>query len=167
MSMRKRNTTLERFNKFVVRTETGCWGWTGQINKTGYAILRPPIDWPNGPSLAHRWSYMLFKGDIPNGALICHHCDNRVCTNPKHLYAGDVKTNAADMMARGRWVPAPQIIGPKNFNAKYTSQDVKKLCAMKDNGMTFAAISKATGIPFGSVTTLVYRRKNVHWAEEH
>lgn len=162
--MRKRQTTIERFNKFVIRNPIGCWDWRGSINNSGYAVLAPPVDDRKAGTLAHRWSFVLFKGAIPKGMLICHTCDNRRCTNPDHLRVGTPRDNAIDMVARSTtWCIPPVLAGPSNSKAKYTSEDVRKLCVMRDSGMTFQKISDTTGIPFGSVATLIYRRENKHW----
>jgi len=56
----------------------------------------------NKRHLAHRVSYAVFHGTIPDGAYICHHCDVTDCVNPDHIYAGNAKTNRADCIKRGR-----------------------------------------------------------------
>lgn len=53
-------------------------------------------------SAAHRFSYTIHKGNIPEGLMICHTCDNKFCVNPDHLYAGTALDNARDAHARGR-----------------------------------------------------------------
>lgn len=77
-----------------------CWIWTGRLTKKGYGALGAGATY----WLAHRLSYLLHNGDLPDGAFICHTCDNPPCCNPAHLYAGDAQTNATDASVRGRIV---------------------------------------------------------------
>lgn len=51
---------------------------------------------------AHRAVYMALNGDIPEGKIVCHSCDNRDCINPEHLFLGTKKDNTQDMMNKGR-----------------------------------------------------------------
>jgi len=77
---------------------SGCWLWAGRFNKAGYGTIN--VDAKARP--AHRILYELYKGKIPNGLIICHHCDMPACVNPDHLYAGTYKDNSEDMIRRGR-----------------------------------------------------------------
>lgn len=76
----------------------GCWVWTGFIGPNGYgttAVGRRPL-------ATHRAAWILTHGPIPPGMFVCHHCDNKPCCNPKHLFIGTCKDNMRDMAAKGR-----------------------------------------------------------------
>lgn len=55
--------------------------------------------------LAHRLSYRIFVGVIPNGMLVLHRCGNRACVNPHHLYLGDAQQNQDDRFFHGQFDP--------------------------------------------------------------
>lgn len=80
-----------------------CWEWPGSLNPaTGYGQLSA---WEGGKRVlltAHRVSFSAFNGPIPDGLHICHHCDNRKCFNPAHLFAGTARDNMQDMWSKGR-----------------------------------------------------------------
>jgi hypothetical protein len=93
----------ERFERFVVRAD-GCWGWSGAINQGGYPTIHVQGARGHRVAKAHRVSWTLFRGDIPDGLHVLHSCDNRVCTNPDHLWLGTNADNVADREAKGRMV---------------------------------------------------------------
>lgn len=83
-----RPTLRERFDSKVLKRDSGCWEWSGaHFQATGYAIFNVPSDrdgrWR--PRTAHRVSYELYVGPIPDGLFIDHLCRNHGCVNPEHL----------------------------------------------------------------------------------
>lgn len=95
------------FNKETVlqnvhKAEDGCWYWTGNWNSfNGYGKIMVKRKYLK----AHRFSYIVFKGEIPDGLKVLHSCDNKLCVNPDHLEAGTQKQNILDMYKRKRRVP--------------------------------------------------------------
>lgn len=92
-------TVLERFEeKFIPEPMSGCWLWTAAALPLGYGKM-----YVGGKlELAHRISYRLYKGPIPEGMLVRHRCDVVACVNPDHLETGTHQQNAGDMVERGR-----------------------------------------------------------------
>ena len=73
---------LERFMRFVDKRINGCWVWTAYIERNGYGRFMP-VKGKN--CWAHRISYELHVGPIPQGLHLDHLCKNRACCNPAHL----------------------------------------------------------------------------------
>jgi hypothetical protein len=90
----------QRFDEKYVIADSGCWLWQAAKNNRGYGVIG--YGGGNKIVLAHRLSWMLYRGDVPTGLWVLHKCDIRDCVNPEHLYLGTIKDNARDHMQRGR-----------------------------------------------------------------
>ncbi len=115
-------TLAERYwEKVVLPTEElspgACWSWHGAHTRYGYGL----INMHHRTIQAHRASWMLHHGPIPDGLCVLHKCDNPRCTNPGHLFLGTQLENIADRERKGRNV-VPK--GESSGNHKLTESDV-------------------------------------------
>jgi hypothetical protein len=90
-----------RFEANIRKTES-CWLWTGMLTDGGYGVISDH----QKKTRAHRASYALYVGPIPEGMHVLHRCDNPPCVNPKHLFLGTHIDNMRDMESKGRakWI---------------------------------------------------------------
>jgi len=139
----------ERFNDaYDVIDESGCWEWQRGVTGSGYGQITV-----NGDSMgAHRFSYELYNGDIPEDAIICHKCHNPPCVNPNHLYAGDEKRNAQDAIENGDW---PDHTGEERTPAKFTSGKVRTIREEYTKGATVSALSKKYSVSMGTISRII------------
>ena len=91
----------QRFEEnYIPEPNSGCWLWLGYGDKDGYGKFQVN----NKRWSAHRYSWFLHNGGIPNGMCVLHRCDNPPCVNPKHLWLGTSSENTADRDRKGRHV---------------------------------------------------------------
>jgi len=81
-------TPAERFWSYVKKTEC-CWEWIGCLNESGYGILNINRRLVR----AHRYSYEIHVGAIPEGLTLDHLCRNPACVRPDHLEPVTLKEN--------------------------------------------------------------------------
>ena len=87
-----------RFTRFFDATDGKCWLWKGHIIKSGYGQFCPAKGVADG---AHRYSYKIYKGEIPEGMFVCHRCNMKTCVNPEHLYLATPLQNTRDAQRDG------------------------------------------------------------------
>ena len=98
-------TTDAGFWKRVdVKGGNECWPWLSYINDAGYGVTRTTR---NKAVRASHIAYELTYGPLPDGMFVCHSCDNPVCCNPAHLFAGTHTDNMRDMDKKNRRVNTP------------------------------------------------------------
>lgn len=94
-----------------------CWVWTAGT-MDGYGWFRTPT----GNVRAHAYALILAGEAIPEGSLVCHRCNNRLCVRPSHLYLGDHQSNKADSMRAGTHVH-----GSRHPRARLTGNQVRSI----------------------------------------
>ena len=133
-----------------VRTSDGCWEWTAGTT-SGYGLM-----YIHGrPVKAHRLSWMLHNGPIPDGLFVCHHCDTPRCIRPDHLFLGTAADNCHDRDRKGRFKP---LRGAANGAAKLTEQDVIEIRRLYAEGMSQRKIARQFGVSEFPVYEIVNRK---------
>ncbi len=134
----------------IIRSERGCLEFSGFRNGAGYGVITAESKRMG----AHRLSYMLAVGDIPEGYFVMHKCDNPACVNPEHLNVGLPRDNVHDMEQKGR---ARRSRGQLNGRAKLKDADVLMIRASSRSCTEMAR-------ELGVTTTLVGRiRRGLSW----
>ncbi len=108
--------------KKIIVSENDCWIWQGAKSKDGYGHFGHN----KVTILAHRMTYQLCVGDIPDKLHVCHNCpggDNPACCNPSHLFVGTDVDNVRDCVKKGRHTPA-SLPGESNPSSKLTAEQV-------------------------------------------
>jgi hypothetical protein len=111
------------------RGEDDCWPWLA-AKSAGYGRIGNPLGRGHSPLFAHRVSYELAFGPIPEGQYVCHHCDNPSCVNPAHLFLGTQADNLQDAKRKGR-MRGPRVTRDANSHTKLTTADVEYIRALR------------------------------------
>jgi len=119
-----------KFWRYVeIKTYNGCWEWLARKDKDGYGSIRDGVK----NKRAHRVSYELNIGTIPENKMIRHLCNNPSCVNPNHLIPGTQIDNMKDRRDSGN-----EPIGEKHQNHKFSDDVVR---AIKKSKLTYKRIS--------------------------
>jgi hypothetical protein len=152
---------LDRFMGYVNKTDS-CWNWFGPRNvfRGGYGRF----NWNYKIYRAHRFSYLLYRGDIPDGMCVCHKCDNPSCVNPDHLFLGTQAENIRDAKGKNRLA-----VGDRNKSTKLTESEIREirkryipgdpLCGQK-------ALGDRYGVTHGNIHQII-TGKTWKWVAEH
>lgn len=139
--------TERQIKNFWAKVKVGkpdeCWEW--QANKQRYGRLRLNDKNP----LAHRVSWLIHFGEIPQGMCVLHKCDNPPCVNPNHLWLGTQDDNMKDMANKGKRKGIPTHIKL----SKKDREQIKILYWI--NSLTQEKIAKLFGVSNGTIAHLL------------
>ena len=143
-------TTKQRFMCHVTKdSKTGCWEWGSYRMNKGYG----KFNYEGQPYYAHRIAAVLWLNvSLFSAVFICHHCDNRRCVNPKHLFVSDAKGNALDALQKGR----------KLGGTKLTKQKIVATRSARTKGETITALGKRFSVHHGTISRICLRRTWCH-----
>lgn len=170
-SLRKRTPIEVRFWRNVNKT-SGCWLWTGTLSPKGYGNIG--LGGRGGKhSGAHRVSWELHYGPIPEGLFVLHRCDVPACVNPEHLWLGTNRDNIDDMMAKGRSASGdnsgarkhPDRVprGSKHCQAKLTEVKVSEMRTLYSYGtVTLDCLAKQFGISLATCFEVIHHKTWKH-----
>lgn len=129
--MKLTNQDIRRFwTKVEKRSDGECWNWTGTGHPSGYGRIK--IGRTN--ILAHRLSFLLNFSVDPGEMCVCHHCDNRLCINPNHLFLGTRTDNNIDMMAKGRGDWSLSCKGSQHGQSRFTEEQIIEIRRLWSRG---------------------------------
>lgn len=146
-SVRPKPKIEELRMRFWSRVKRGpeCWMWLGTKQSMGYGAFY----FHGKPITAHRVAFQLENPSIAiDGMDICHHCDNRMCVRPEHLFVGTRKDNMVDMINKGRGC-----CGEKNHQSKLRNDQI---AAIRVDGR----LQKTIAADYGVDRAVISRIKN-------
>lgn len=150
-----RLTIQERFWQKVDKSGD-CWLWTGTKSDSGYGRIHH-----NGRGItAHRLSYELVVGPIPDGLFALHRCDVRLCVRPDHLFIGTALDNSRDCIAKGRDRYA---VGEDAANSKLTTEQVREIRRLRrETNVSIAALARKYGVHWVTIKCIDSRKTWLH-----
>jgi len=153
-SIALKEKAVRRFwSKVDKQDEDECWEWMAARTDEGYgafSIQRTSI-------VAHRFSWELMHGKLPEGMLVCHKCDNPPCVNPHHLFLGTQKRNMEDKVQKGRAAR-----GSKIGNAVLKENDVIEIKRLLECGLGPTEIARMYKVSQGAIMCIKSKR-NWSW----
>ncbi len=160
--MRLTNSEIDRFWSRVDRTpghgpKGDCWVWTGGRNGKRRRYGSLCVDGKS--ELVHRVSFAIHFGSIPSGMCVCHHCDNTVCVNPQHLFAGTQADNMQDCARKHR---ACGPFGEENGRAKLTETDVRRIRELLFAGFSMNSLGRMFGVSCPTINAI---RDGICWRQ--
>lgn len=138
--------------RYIPEPNSGCWLWTGAMFEEGYGHFSSKMcgcSWVEG---AHRVSWQIHHGAIPEGLFVCHHCDTPICVNPDHLFLGTSGENTRDAVRKNRM---NRPFGEESNSVKITSADVMEILRLHESGFNSVQIAAKFPINDQSVRNII------------
>jgi len=142
-----------RFWRHVTQgTLNECWLWQG-VKRKGYGVIGKNARWV----LAHRLSWVLHNGPIPDNLNVLHRCDVKNCVNPNHLFLGSQADNVRDMDNKGRRGTGggTKALGELNHKAKLKRGDIPGIRNLFASGTTKADIGRRYRVTAQSIDAII------------
>lgn len=139
---------IELFWEKVDKTTSpdGCWIWIASRDKDGYGRTGTFLD----PISAHRLSWEIHYGPIPDGFFVCHSCDNPPCVRPDHLFLGTPMDNMQDAKLKGRLR-----MGENHPNSKYSEELIREI---RSSNLSSRKLAEKYNIPRWTIQGILSRR---------
>ena len=151
MVMERINQLTKFERKFTPEPNSGCWLWTGNTQPNGYG----KVTMNKRNVYSHRASWLIHRGEIPEGLCVLHKCDTRCCVNPDHLFLGTKRDNTLDSYKKGR-----QPLREEKVQSKITQSQAREIRTMEG---THAKIAAVFGISRSLVSMI---REGKLWKEK-
>lgn len=162
--MSRKSEPIEvRFWRYVRASDAdSCWLWSGSKKEDGYGILRMS-GCARKAIRAHRLSWEIAHGPIPDGMLVCHKCDNPPCVNPSHLFLGTNIDNSRDRDAKGRTdlrgLRTNLPTGERHSTARLTDEEIATIRRERAAGVAPGELARR----FGTCRKYVWAIVNYKW----
>jgi hypothetical protein len=128
----------------------GCWPWLGGKNTWGYGS----VFYRGKNSNASRVAAILSHGEVPEGLVVCHSCDNPLCCRPSHLFIATQAENLADCRAKGRAVYRTGC-DHHRATAKVTPEQIMDARRAYESGETQTSIARRLGVHSSTISRAV------------
>lgn len=147
--------SVDRKSNWHLRPLMDCWVWIAHRNASGYGTFKIGRE-----SLAHRASWLIHRGAIPAGMVVCHHCDNPPCVNPAHLFLGSRADNSHDRDRKGRTSRQDR---DHNTNRKLSVAAASEIRSLISAGVQQKEIAHRYGVSRQTITAV---NVGANWREK-